>query len=306
MSKFLSMLAVLVLLMTVFAGTGALSAAAEGKDYVVVLENFENADRVKSYLPVPSQEGTMIQTKSTAYKGTYSGLFVNSAAYGAVKDNANYANKVMLTYDNQLMAEGQANVFDAFRVYIKNPGEEVTFRMQFATALGNNFFQDATIKHSEDFVAYDFLLKDCRKNSMESKDFFGGETDPFNAQIWEILFVYVSDKPDLKLYVDDLSLVKYDFAAPVTTAPQETTTTTESVQSSTTNPTVTTAASAVQTSTTTAAATTTGTAVISEPSDGFPVWGIVMIVAGILIVAGGAGAIFWFLKKKKASSADSE
>lgn len=307
MSKFLSILAVFAMLITVFAGTGVFSAAAEGKDYVVVLEDFENADRVKSYLPVPPQNGTMIQTKSTAYKGTYSGLFVNSAAYGAVKDNANYANKVMLTYDNQLMAEGQANTFDAFRIYIKNPGEDVTFRMQFVTALGNTFFQDTTVKHSEEFLAYDFPLKDCRKNSMESNDFFGGETDPFNAQIWEILFVYVSDTLDLKLYVDDLSLVKYNFSTPVTTQSQETVSTTASTQPATVNTTVSTAPVVVQTTTTGAVATTTTNAdVVTEPSGGFPTWGIVLIVVGVVVVAGGAGAAWWFLKKKKASSRDTE
>ena len=301
MSRFLSVLAVCAVLMGLFAGIGAVSAAAEGSEYVVVLEDFEDAERVQSFLPVPPQDGTMIQTKSKAYRGSACGLFVNSAAYGAVKDNANYANKVLLTYDNQLMADGQTNVFDAFRLYIQNPGEEVTFRMQFVTALGNTFFCDASIPHSEEFVAYDFPIRECRKNSMESKETFGGETDPFNAQIWEILFVYVSDTRDLKLYVDDLSLVKYDMGEePVTTPPEETTTTTEPTQSTIASA-VTTAPTASRTTAARSTASTTGTSAQESPSESFPVWGIVLIVVGVLAVAAGVFAVCRIVKRKKSA-----
>lgn len=106
------------------------------------------------------------------------------------------------------------------------PAAEVVFRMQFTSSLGTAFFLDKTIPASEDFVAYDFPLEDFHKSAPDSGEYFSGVTDPAHADVWETLFVYVDAETELKLFLDDLSYVKYDYTPPATTTTETPTTTT--------------------------------------------------------------------------------
>lgn len=293
--RLLSAAGAAALLLAFTAGGTVLPAAAEENEYVLLIDDFEDEATIANYSSYTAQPGSLYQSKTHAHSGENSAMFVSQGAYGCVVNQPDFNNQIRLTADGEVLEADHSNAFDAIRIYILNPGREVVFRMQFTSSLGTAFFLDKSIPTSEEFVAYDFPLEDFHKSAPDSGEYFSGVTDPAHADVWETLFVYVDAETELKLYLDDLSYVKYDYTPPATTTTTEapTTTTTseeeETTTSSTTKPTT--------AGKTTAADVSEDTGTDGEA--GFPVWGIVLIVVGAAVVLGGVITAVVLVNKKK-------
>lgn len=291
--RLLSAAGAAAILLTLGVGGAVLPAAAEENEYVLLIDDFEDEETIAHYSSYAAQPGSLYQSKTHAHSGENSAMFVSQGAYGCVVNQPDFNNQIRLTADGEVLEADHSNAFDAIRIHILNPGREVVFRMQFTSSLGTAFFLDKTIPASEDFVAYDFPLEDFHKSAPDSGEYFSGVTDPAHADVWETLFVYVDAETELKLFLDDLSYVKYDYTPPATTTTETPTTTTTDAEDTT----------APSTKKPTTAGKTTAAdaseAAGNSSEAGFPVWGIVLIAVGAAVVLGGVITAVVLINKKK-------
>ena len=275
---------------------GAFTTAAE--ETTKLIWDMEDKAVIDQLVTVDVQKANFM--KSTQYKrsGTSSLLFVNATNNGLMGNITPFVDMDMTGYE-------------AIRFYIYNPGStEVVLRYQFAGGVANGtpYYLDVAVQPNTDFVAVDFDLDKFEVLPYIGEGKFVDLAEPYEWIVMDSALIFAGEEPNptAKVYIDDVMLVKGRGSEPEPTEPPVNNTTEPSTDNTgtTSAPDASTSVNSTTESTeashadplpTSKQTTPTNGNTVEKPSDGFPVWAIVVIV---VLAAGAIGTGGFFLWKK--------